>query len=324
MSRETRGAPDRMLASHAQFFSPKLKTLAAAFATVSAIMMSACALADDVEPKALPDRIEDVPATRPDPFPAFDNFSWRAFIALARPAQTDAAQRGEPDRSKTLGDSGPRVQTSRRRSWPRFDVYRRLSRHEMKRNFWGFRRVRLRHLGETEHLGFGAPPAVLCIVGFEVMLAHEQFNLVSPMVMFGETAFFVIIRVRSIVYLVPLKNKIGRLTGIRPDIPPPRRSKIIVIRICEHHMYRRTKLVADCDIGFCDPAEQKKSQDRPRNRFKRIYWRSRHSALLYMDSRTSDTWGTRGAPAFASGGRQGLMPARRIRSNMLLSPGSNL
>ena len=103
------GAPNRILASHARFFRPKLKTLAAAFATVSAIIMSACALADDVEPKALPDRIEDVPATRPDPFPAFDNFSWRAFIALAWPAQTDAAHRGEPDRSKMLGDPGPRV-----------------------------------------------------------------------------------------------------------------------------------------------------------------------------------------------------------------------
>ncbi len=67
------------------------------------------ALADEIEPKALPDRIEDVAATRPDPFPAFDNFSWRAFIALAWPAQTDASRRGQPDRSKTLGDPGPRV-----------------------------------------------------------------------------------------------------------------------------------------------------------------------------------------------------------------------
>jgi len=37
----------------------------------------------------LPDRIDDVPATKPDPFPAFNNFSWRAFIALAWPALTD-------------------------------------------------------------------------------------------------------------------------------------------------------------------------------------------------------------------------------------------
>lgn len=65
--------------------------------------------ADDVDPRVLPDRIDDVPATRPDPFPAFDNFSWRAFVALNWPALTDAAHRGEPDRSKALGDPGPRV-----------------------------------------------------------------------------------------------------------------------------------------------------------------------------------------------------------------------
>jgi hypothetical protein len=67
------------------------------------------AAADDTKPRALPDRIDDVPATKPDPFPAFDNFSWRAFIALNWPSLTDPAHRGEPDRSKTLSDAGPRV-----------------------------------------------------------------------------------------------------------------------------------------------------------------------------------------------------------------------
>ena len=67
------------------------------------------ARADDVTPTVLPDRIADVPATRPDPFPAFANFSWRAFIALNWPALTDDAHRGEPDRTKHLGDPGPRV-----------------------------------------------------------------------------------------------------------------------------------------------------------------------------------------------------------------------
>jgi hypothetical protein len=67
------------------------------------------AVAEDVEPKVSPDRIDDVPSTRPDPFPAFNNFSWRAFIALAWPARTDAAHRGEPNRLKSLADSGPRV-----------------------------------------------------------------------------------------------------------------------------------------------------------------------------------------------------------------------
>jgi hypothetical protein len=65
--------------------------------------------ADDGAPLVSPDRIEDAPAIKPDPYPDFDNFGWRAFIALNWPALTDAAHRGEPDRAKTLGDSGPRV-----------------------------------------------------------------------------------------------------------------------------------------------------------------------------------------------------------------------
>jgi hypothetical protein len=67
------------------------------------------AVPEDVEPKVSPDRIEDVPSTKPDPFPAFNNFSWRAFIALAWPARTEPAHRGEPDRSKALAETGPRV-----------------------------------------------------------------------------------------------------------------------------------------------------------------------------------------------------------------------
>ena len=56
-----------------------------------------------------PDRIEDAPSIKPDPYPDFDNFAWRAFIALNWPSLTDPAHRGEPDRAKTLGDPGPRV-----------------------------------------------------------------------------------------------------------------------------------------------------------------------------------------------------------------------
>ena len=78
-------------------------------AGVACVACTAIANADDVTPKVLPDRIADVPATRVDPFPAFANFSWRAFIALNWPALTDAAHRGEPDRRKAFGDSGPRV-----------------------------------------------------------------------------------------------------------------------------------------------------------------------------------------------------------------------
>jgi hypothetical protein len=82
---------------------------AALFGGLGVIFATIGAFAEDIEPKVLPDRIDDVPATKPDPFPAFNNFSWRAFIALAWPALTDPAHRGKPDRSKRFGDAGPRV-----------------------------------------------------------------------------------------------------------------------------------------------------------------------------------------------------------------------
>ena len=86
---------------------------AIAFASL-AISAAPCAIgvaaaADDVAPLVSPDRIEDVPSIRPDPYPDFDAFAWRAFIALNWPSLTDPAHRGEPDRLKTLGDPGPRV-----------------------------------------------------------------------------------------------------------------------------------------------------------------------------------------------------------------------
>jgi len=85
-------------------------------ATTLAVIVAAGALppappavAEDVAPVLSPDRIEDVPSTRVDPFPEFDNFAWRAFVALNWPALTDPDHRGLPDRAKTLGDPGPRV-----------------------------------------------------------------------------------------------------------------------------------------------------------------------------------------------------------------------
>lgn len=68
-----------------------------------------CLAADDVDPKVSPIRIDDVADGSGSPFPRFDNFSWRAFIALNWPALTDVMHRGEPDTAKTLADSGPRV-----------------------------------------------------------------------------------------------------------------------------------------------------------------------------------------------------------------------
>src|SRR5580658_6473805 len=67
------------------------------------------ATAADSAPAVSPDHIEDAPAIKPDPYPDFDNFAWRAFIALNWPSLTDPRHRGEPDRAKTLGDPGPRV-----------------------------------------------------------------------------------------------------------------------------------------------------------------------------------------------------------------------
>ncbi len=67
------------------------------------------AVAEDNATVVSPDRIEDAPSLKPDPYPDFDNFAWRAFIALNWPSLTDPAHRGEPDRAKALGDQGPRV-----------------------------------------------------------------------------------------------------------------------------------------------------------------------------------------------------------------------
>ena len=80
------------------------------------------AAAADLAPLALPDRIEDAPSTGPDPYPTFDNFAWRAFIALNWPSLLDAAHRGEPDRTKTLGDPGPRVWETFKSRYELFEV----------------------------------------------------------------------------------------------------------------------------------------------------------------------------------------------------------
>ena len=70
------------------------------------------ASAQSITPILSSDRIDDVPNVPGDPippFPRFDDFSWRAFIALNWPSLDGVANRGQPDRAKTLGDSGPRV-----------------------------------------------------------------------------------------------------------------------------------------------------------------------------------------------------------------------
>jgi hypothetical protein len=55
------------------------------------------------------------------PYPTFDNFAWRAFLALNWPARA-ADGRGETDRTKTLGDSGPRVWETFKSSYELFSI----------------------------------------------------------------------------------------------------------------------------------------------------------------------------------------------------------
>src|ERR1700736_2754072 len=75
------------------------------------------------QPEVSPFALPDVPPTPKgeDPFPFFDNYSWRSFIALNWPAMTGAANRGRPDRAKAFGDSrGQRVWTT----WKsRFEIF---------------------------------------------------------------------------------------------------------------------------------------------------------------------------------------------------------
>ncbi|MBV9287391.1 MAG: hypothetical protein JO288_06145 [Hyphomicrobiales bacterium] len=105
------------------FATPKrFSNLAASAALGFAALLPGGALAGDAAPLVSPDRIEDVPSTKADPFPAFDNFAWRAFIALNWPAQPESDRRGQPDRTKTLGDPGPRVWETFKSRYELFEV----------------------------------------------------------------------------------------------------------------------------------------------------------------------------------------------------------
>ena len=86
------------------------RAIPGAAALVAAMVLGVTAArAEDIAARVSPDRIEDVPSTKPDPFPAFANFAWRAFVAMNWPASNVPGHRGEPDRAKRLGDPGPRV-----------------------------------------------------------------------------------------------------------------------------------------------------------------------------------------------------------------------
>jgi hypothetical protein len=112
---------------------PRARRVLIAFLLVAApvALLPVCpAAAQNGAPVVSPDRIEDVPAITIDispfhemgyfrgdpvstanlhPSSRFDNFAWRAFIALNWPSLTDPAHRGAPDLARTLGDPGPRV-----------------------------------------------------------------------------------------------------------------------------------------------------------------------------------------------------------------------
>ena len=88
-------------------FAPGLPCVVAAL--VALLAVPGVAAADNLAPTISPDRIEDAPSTRADPYPTFDAFAWRAFIALNWPAAVEGGRRAEPDRARTLGDPGPRV-----------------------------------------------------------------------------------------------------------------------------------------------------------------------------------------------------------------------
>jgi hypothetical protein len=90
-----------------RFRAPAGTAALALLAAASALTPCGPAAAEDQSP--VPDRIEDVPSTRIDPFPEFDNFAWRAFVVLNWPSLSDPAHCGLADRARALGDPGPRV-----------------------------------------------------------------------------------------------------------------------------------------------------------------------------------------------------------------------
>lgn len=77
--------------------------------------------AQPLPPTVSPDLPVDVATPTSDIFPAFDDFSWRSFIALNWPAQVGADKRGKADLGRRFADAtGPRVWTT----WKsRFEIF---------------------------------------------------------------------------------------------------------------------------------------------------------------------------------------------------------
>jgi hypothetical protein len=93
--------------------------------TVAALLASAgpappaAAGSADLAPIVSPDRMNDAPTNSRE---ALANFAWRAFIALNWPSLSDASERGEPDRSEALADSGRRVWETFKSDYELFQV----------------------------------------------------------------------------------------------------------------------------------------------------------------------------------------------------------
>ncbi len=113
--------PDEQAGSVAILWPPPARGRIAAV-LVGLLPLPCLASAQELAPLVSPDRIEDAPSTRLDPYPTFDNFARRAFIALNWLSLVDAAHRGEPDRDKTLGDPGPRVWETFKSRYELFEV----------------------------------------------------------------------------------------------------------------------------------------------------------------------------------------------------------
>src|ERR1700691_6280948 len=74
--------------------------------------------------RANPAPVINIPTPPPDVvnpsggFASFDDYSWRAFIAMVWPAKH--GQRGVPDTSKTVDGAGPRVFETYKATWEIF------------------------------------------------------------------------------------------------------------------------------------------------------------------------------------------------------------
>jgi hypothetical protein len=83
--------------------------IVAAAGLAAGLVAGVSAETSDIAPVIAPYRIDEAPSAGKGAFGLIDNFAWRAFVTLNWFFLPDAAHRGIPDRSKSLGDEGKRV-----------------------------------------------------------------------------------------------------------------------------------------------------------------------------------------------------------------------